>query len=94
MVKSTRHLGLIWTGRSWQTTRLLCREHGKKQLKGDLAFSLFLGWWGILDIIINIRVVSGQLAAVKKLSQLAPPDVVAVTEGSVASSPAVPDAEA
>jgi hypothetical protein len=93
MVRSTRHLGPIITGRSWQTTGLLCREHGEKQLKADLIFSLLLGWWGILDIIINTRVVSSQLTAMKKLSQLAPPHVVAIAEGPITSAPAAPDAE-
>jgi hypothetical protein len=93
-VTSTRQLGLIFWGRSWETIGLFCREHGAKQLRSDLVFSLFLGWWGYVSIFSNFGVVSRQLAAMRRLSKLAPPDIVSITEGEVTSAPAAPDTEA
>jgi hypothetical protein len=91
MIKSSKHLGMIFYGRTWQATGLLCREHARRQLTGDLAFTAVLGWWGVISFFTNIGIVAGQVKALSSLSQLAPPEVTAIAEQPVTSTPAAPE---
>jgi hypothetical protein len=94
MIKSQRHLGLILYGKTWRTVRLLCREHGEAQVNGDLAFTMLLGWWGIISVFVNAKIVIDQLAQSKKLTSLAPPDSLAASADPTASAQTGPSAEA
>jgi hypothetical protein len=71
MITSRKHLGMIIYGKTWQSRRLLCREHARQLLVTDLVFTAILGWWGVFSFFVNIGVVIGQIAALSALSQLA-----------------------
>ncbi len=48
----------------------MCRQHAMQALTSDLAFSLILGWWGVLSFFINLAGVIEQIAAIGKVRGL------------------------
>lgn len=73
LITTRRHLGLIFYGKTWQRQHLLCRAHARSVLAGDLAFSVVLGWWGVLSLFINAGVVIAQIQALAQAGRLAAP---------------------
>jgi hypothetical protein len=73
LITTRKHLGLIVFGKTWQRQQLLCRNHARMVLAGDLVFSAVLGWWGVLSLFINAGVVIAQIQSLSGVSGLAAP---------------------
>jgi len=73
LVNIRRHVGLIVYSRATSRQAVLCRNHARSTVAGDLAKPVLLGWWGVLSLLINLVLIPEQVAELAKAGGIGQP---------------------
>jgi hypothetical protein len=68
-----RHIGVILLARTETLKKPLCRDCGLGIAGEYLTFSLIVGWWSPLSLIMNPICILGDIAARRQLRRLPAP---------------------